>query len=77
MPHSLLGSYATTDCEAYFNKNFCTIKKNGKLVLSGTLTANSQFWISDDIKPSNDLYNDAATVKKNSQAAEPQTTISV
>ena len=57
-------------------KNICTIK-NGKLVLSGTCTDNSQLWISDDIKSSNTLYNEAATVKTFSQVAEPQTTINL
>ena len=57
------GQLCDDGCEAYFNKNICTIKKNGKLVLSGTRTANSHLWIADDIKASNALYNDAAKVK--------------
>ena len=58
-----VGQICDDVCEAYFNKNICTITKNGKLVLSGTRTSNSQLWIADDIKSSNALYNDAATVK--------------
>ena len=69
------GQLCDDGCDAYFNKNICTITKNGKLVLSGTRTANSQLWTADDIKSSNTLYNDEATVKTFSQAAEPQTTI--
>ena len=64
------------DCsEEYFNKTICTIKKKCKLILIGARTANSQLWIADDTKSSNALYNDAATVKNISQAAEPQKTI--
>ena len=70
-----VGQLCDDGCEAYFDKNICTITKNGKLVLSGTCTANIQLWIADDIKSSNALYNDAATVIFFSQAAEPQTTI--
>ena len=70
-----VGQLCKDGCEACFDKNICTITKNGKLVLSGTRTTNSQLWIADDIKSSNALYNEAATVKLFSQAAEPQTTI--
>ena len=70
-----VGKLCNDGCEAYFNKKICTITKNRKLVLSGTRTANSQLWIANDIKSSNALYNEAATVKLFSQAAEPQTTI--
>ena len=62
-------------CEAYFNKTSCTITKKGKLVLSGTRTANSQLWIADDAKSPNALYYDATKVDNFSQAAEPQATI--
>ena len=72
-----VGQLCDNGCEAYFNKNICTITKNGKLVLSGTRTANRQLWIDDDIKSSNSLYNDTSTVKNFSQAAEPQTTINL
>ena len=72
-----VGQLCDDGCDAYFNKNICTITKNGKLVLSGTRTANSKLWISDDIKSSNALYIDAATVKTFSQASEPQTTINL
>ena len=70
-----IGQICNDGCEAYFKNNICTITKNGKLVLNGTYTANSQLWIADDIKASNALYNDAAKVKTFSHAAEPQTTI--
>ena len=49
--------------------------KKGKLVLSGTRTANSQLWIADDSKSPNALYYDASKVNNFSQAAEPQATI--
>ena len=70
-----VGQLFDNGCEAYFNKNICAITKNGKLVLSGTRTANIQLWISDDIKAWNALSNDAAKVKAFSRVAEPQTTI--
>ena len=70
-----VGKICNDGCEAYFNKNSCTITKSVKLVLSRNRTAKSQLWIADDIKSPNALYNDAATVKTFSQAAEPQTTI--
>ena len=70
-----VGQLCEDGCDAYFNKNICTIKTNWNLVLSGTCTANSQLCISDDIKASNALYNDATKVKFFSHAAEPQTTI--
>ena len=56
-----VGKLCDDGCEAYFNNNICTITKNGKLVLSGTRTVNSQLWIANDIKSSNALYNYAAT----------------
>ena len=71
------GQLCDDGCEAYFNKTICTMTKKGKLILSGTCSANSQLWISDNIKYSNALYNDAATVKTFSQATEPQTTINL
>ena len=37
-----VGQLCNDGCEAYFNKTSCTITKKGKLVLSGTRTANSQ-----------------------------------
>ena len=70
-----VGQLCDDDCEAYFNKSICTITKKGKLVLSGTRTANSQIWIANDTKYPNALYNDAATVNTFSQTDEPQTTI--
>ena len=70
-----VGQLCEGGCEAYFNKNICTITKNGKLALSGTRTGNSQLWIADNIKSSNALFHDAAKVKTFAQAAEPQTTI--
>ena len=70
-----VGQLCDDGCKAYFNKNICTITKNGRLVLSGTCTTNSQLQIADDIKASNALYNDPAKVKTFSHAAEPQTTI--
>ena len=70
-----VGQLCDDGCEAYFNKTSCTITKKGKLVLSGTHTAKSQFWIADDTKSLNALYYDAATVNNISQAAEPQAKI--
>ena len=70
-----VGQLCDNGCEAYFNKTSCTITKKGKLVLSGTLTANSQLWIADDAKSPNALYYDATKVDNFSQAAEPQATI--
>ena len=70
-----VGKLCNDGSEAYFNKNMCTITKKGKLFLSGTHTANSQLWITNDIKSTNALYNDAATVNNFSQAVEPQTKI--
>ena len=70
-----MGKLCDDGCEAYFNKISCTITKKGKLVLSGTRTANSQLWIADEAKYRNALYYDAAKVNNFSQAAEPQATI--
>ena len=64
-----VGQLCDDGCEAYFNKTSCTITKKGKLVLSGTRTANSQLWIADDTKSPNALYYDAAKVNNFSQAA--------
>ena len=58
-----------------FQQDHLHHNKKGKLVLSGTRTANSQLWIADNTKSSNALYNDAATVNTFSLAAEPQKTI--
>ena len=57
-----VGQLCDDGCEAYFNKTSCTITKKGKLVISGTRTANSQLWIADDTKYPNALYYDAAKV---------------
>ena len=70
-----VGQLCDDSCEAYFNQSSRTITKKGKLVLGGTRTANSQLCIANNIKASNDLYNDTAKMKTFSQAAEPQTTI--
>ena len=45
-----VGQLCDDGCEAYFNKNICAITKNGKLLISGTRTANSQLWIAHNIK---------------------------
>ena len=71
-----VGQLYDNGCKAYFNKTSCTINKKGKLVLSGTRTANSQLWISDDVKSPNALYYDASKVNNFSQAAKPQATVS-
>ena len=65
-----VGQLCDNGCEAYFNKTSCTIRKEGKIFLSGTRTANSQLWIADNAKSPNALYYDAAKVNKFSQAAE-------
>ena len=70
-----VGKLCDDRCEAYFNKTSCTITKKGKLVLSGTRTANSQLWIAENAKSPNALYYDAAKVNIFLQAAEPQATI--
>ena len=70
-----VGQLCNDGCEAYFNNTSCTITKKGKLVLSGTRTANRQLWISDNAESPNALYYDAAKVNNFSQAAEPQATI--
>ena len=72
-----VGQLCDNGCEEYFNNTSCTITKKGKLVLSGTRTANSQSWIADDAKSPNDLYYDAAKVNNFSQAAKPQATINL
>ena len=64
-----MGQLCDDGCEAYFNKTLCTIPKKGKLVLSGTRTANIQLLIADDAKSPNALYYDAAKVNNFSQAA--------
>ena len=66
-----VGKLCDDGCEAYFNKTSCTITKKGKVVLSGTRTANSQLWIADDAKSPNALYYDAAKVNNFLHAAEP------